>query len=294
MRVSVIVVTCGRPALLARCLAAVTTHATRHDLYLITVHAPSDDEAVEMVRTRFPGVHVLTARERGVALQRNAGMRAAAGDVLLFLDDDAWPDTGCIDALLRAFEDDDGVAAAGGPVLDADGSLQMGPRAISRFARTRPVRGPDAVPRGYVFQVTGCNMALRAGPLRAIGGFDERYAYHLDDSDVAVRLHDAGRRIAWVPGARVFHEKAPGPHRVTIYDRDWRSVAMNDVVFAFRHVRGARPRLAVVPWCLQAGRALRCFAWLLRGRISPALLLRCWGQLLGGTVAGYRRGLGER
>ena len=294
MKLSIVVATCDRPAALARCLAAVTEHRTHHDVEVITVHAPGDDASHAMVTQRFPTVRTLVGEQRNVAHQRNVGAASAHGDILLFLDDDAWPDDACFDALVDAFAADPGLAEAGGPVLDPDGSLQMGPTAISRFARTRPVPTPDDVDAGFVFQITGCNMAIRADVLLAVNGFDESYAYHLDDSDVAIRIHDAGHRIGWVEGARVFHDRAAGPHRRTLWDRDWRSVAMNDVYFAFRHVRRGRWRLALVPWLLQMGRALRLGAWLLKGRLGPVAFARCETRLFLGTIAGYRKAWAAR
>jgi GT2 family glycosyltransferase len=291
LKLSVVIVTCARPEELARCLDALSQHATRHDVDVTTVHAPGDHTSVALVRERFPQVRVVETERRNISHQRNAGAATADGDVLVYLDDDAWPAGGWLDALGDAFAAEPDLAEAGGPVLEPDGRLQMGPTAISRFARTRTVRGPDHVPGGHVFQITGCNMAIRADALRDVGGFDETYAYHLDDSDVALRLADGGHRIGWVPEARVHHDKAPGPHRRTPYDRDWWSVARNDVVFAFRHVRGGRWRLAFAPWALQVGRLLRMTGWMLTGRLGVAAFVRCKCHLLAGTWAGYRAAL---
>jgi GT2 family glycosyltransferase len=291
---SIVIATCGRPAELARCLAALAAHRTRCEVETITVHAPGDDDAVAMVRAEHAGVRVVRSEIRNLSHQRNLGAAAATGEVLFFLDDDAWPVDGCLDALAAAFEADPRVGEAGGPALEADGSLQMGPVAVNEFGVTRNVSGPEGLPRGYLFQLTGCNMAIRAAALRDAGGFDENFAYHLDDSDVAVRVHRAGWRVTWTEEARVFHVRAPGPHRRTVWDRDWTSVAKNQVYFAFRHVARARWRLLFVPLALQAPRGLRFFEWALKGRLGPVALLRCIGRLAWGVVAGYAKGLTRR
>lgn len=291
---SIVIATCGRREELARCLAALSRHATGCAFETITVHAPGDDASVAMVRSEHPRVRVVQSSQRNLSHQRNLGAAAAAGELLFFLDDDAWPAEGCLDALARAFDEDPRVGEAGGPALEADGSLQMGPVAVNEFGVTRNVAGPRDVPPGWFFQLTGCNMALRAAALREAGGFDERFAYHLDDSDVAVRVHRAGWRVTWAEDARVFHVRAPGPHRRTVWDRDWKSVSKNQVYFAFRHVRRARWRLAFVPLALQAPRGLRFFAWALKGRLGPVALARCVGRLAAGTVTGYAKGLARR
>lgn len=294
MRISIIVATCQRRGPLERCLAAVASHRTRCQVEVLTVHAPGDDDAMAMVRARFPDVRLIQSDRRNLSYQRNLGAAAATGDIHFFLDDDAWPDEGCLDGLAATFASDPAIGEVGGPALEADGSLQMGPVAVSEFGVTLPVAGPDAVPPGFMFQVTGCNMAMRAEALRAAGGFDENYAYHLDDSDVAVRIFRSGWRVAWNEGARVFHVRAPGPHRNTIWDRDWRSVAMNQIYFAFRHVTRARWRLAIVPLLHQVPRGMRFFSWTLKGRIGPVALCRCSWLLARGIVAGYAKGLTKR
>jgi GT2 family glycosyltransferase len=294
VKISIVIATCGRRGPLERCLAAVARHRTRCELEVITVHAPGDEDAIAMVSASFPSTRVIRSDRRNISYQRNLGAAAASHETLWFLDDDAWPDEGCVDALADAFEADPALGEVGGPALEADGSLQMGPVAVNEFGVTRTVAGPHAVPDGFLFQITGCNMAIRADALHAAGGFDENYAYHLDDSDVSVRIWRVGRRVGWTEKARVFHVRAPGPHRVTIWDRDWRTVAMNQIYFAFRHVSRARWRLAFAPLLHQAVRGAHFFAWALKGRLGPIALARCCGRLVAGVVAGYRKGLTRR
>jgi glycosyltransferase involved in cell wall biosynthesis len=89
--VSVIVPTVGRPGSLARCLAALAAQDVEAPFEIVVVDdAPG---AGRPVVAPAPA-RVISGGGRGAAAARNAGARAATGDVLLFLDDDvvAAPD----------------------------------------------------------------------------------------------------------------------------------------------------------------------------------------------------------
>ncbi len=148
-----------------------------------------------------------------IARARNIGIRAAAGDVIAFLDDDAVPEPTWGRAILAAFEDPD-LAAATGPVLGRNGiSVQWGPLAVNGLAQDRPVDPDEPFTDGFVRKLQGTNMAFRRATLEDLGGFDEGFAFYLDDTDMALRVGRAGLRTRWVPGAVVHHGFAASVRR---------------------------------------------------------------------------------
>ena len=75
-----------------------------------------------------------------------------------------------------------------------------------------------------------------------IGGFDETFAYFLDETDVCLRLHDSGRKIRFAPGAEILHKYAPSAQRNT--KRIPHSLylpARSKAYFVWRHARGLFP-----------------------------------------------------
>ncbi|HEX6362166.1 MAG TPA: glycosyltransferase, partial [Albitalea sp.] len=98
-RISVVIPTCRRPELLARCLAAVLTQSIARDAYEVVVVDDGHDDATRAAVERLqpaggaPALRYLRpARGRGPAVARNAGWRAARAPVVAFTDDDTIPD----------------------------------------------------------------------------------------------------------------------------------------------------------------------------------------------------------
>lgn len=292
---SIIIVTSDRVACLQRCLRELHVEMARVEpgaAEVLTVHAPNDDDAMRMVRSEFPGVAVHATPVRNISVQRNAGARLAHGDVIVYLDDDAWPCPGWLTALRAAFAGD-AVVAASGPVLEGDGSLQCGPRQSSPLGRVVPTPDLENVRPGMAPTLPGCNFAIRREALFAAGGFDENLTYHDDDVDLCRRLFARAQRrpgaIVWRHDARIHHVPAPGPFRRTLHDRAWFTVARDTVYFGFRHA--GWPRALACSAILQLPKLARFGLWLGQGKLGFGAFLRCAAKQIAGTCAGYWKGL---
>jgi len=189
--VSVVIPTRGRWALLEPTLAA----ALAQDgvaLEVVVVDDGSDDAtAAELARVSDERLRVVRHEQaRGVAVARNAGIAAASGEWIAFLDDDdLWSPRKLhnqLDASAAA-----GAAFAYSAVVAVDEDLTATralpfppPRDLLRLELRQ-----NAVPAG------GSNVIVRTDLLRRLGGFDERL-YHLADWDLWVRLAEAAPAAA--------------------------------------------------------------------------------------------------
>jgi GT2 family glycosyltransferase len=293
--VSIVVVTSDRCDDLRRCLRELQAHLAAGGAppaEVLTVHAPHDAEAMAMVRAEFPWVAVHRAAARHIGKQRNLGAREARGDVLVYLDDDAWPRAGWLRELVSAFADGE-VVAASGPVYRGDGSLQCARLAASPLGRIVALAEDAPTPAGMSPTFSGCNLAIRRRALFACGGFDENLVYQPDDMDVCCRLYAhsgrSARALRFQSLAAVNHESSPGPFRRTLQDRAWYTVARDTIYFAFRHAGPWRAALGAAP--LQLPKLVRFFVWFARGKLGPLALLRCVAKQIAGTIAGYAKGL---
>ncbi|MEO6595215.1 MAG: glycosyltransferase [Planctomycetota bacterium] len=297
-RVSIVIVTADRCGDLRRCLGELRTHVDKEQtlsVEVLTVHAPHDGLSMAMVREEYPWVAVHVAAARHIGRQRNLGAQKANGDVLVYLDDDAWPRPGWLRELIAAF-DDARVVAASGPVFRGDGSLQCERLAASPLGRIVPVKGSAPTPRGMSPTFSGCNLAISRRALFACGGFDENLVYQPDDMDMCCRLFAAAGRSAnamcYRPHAAVNHESSPGPFRRNLQDRAWFTVARDNVYFGFKHAGAVRALLCA--GLLQVPKLARFFMWMVRGRLGPLACLRCVVKHLSGTLAGHAKGLCRR
>jgi glycosyltransferase involved in cell wall biosynthesis len=209
MRVSVVVPTYRRPALLGRCLAALAAQDFDPAAYEVLV---ADDAAGEATRRQVEAFaagarravrYVAVTGAHGPAAARNAGWRAARGAAVAFTDDDCVPDPGWLAAGVAGLEADPGLAAVTGRVVVP---LPPAPTDYERDA---------AGLEGAEFVTATC--FCRRDVLAAVGGFDERFtAAWREDSDLHFTLLERGGRLARAPKAVVVHPVRPAPWGVSL------------------------------------------------------------------------------
>ncbi|HTT82666.1 MAG TPA: glycosyltransferase, partial [Rhizomicrobium sp.] len=213
---------------------------------VIVVNGPSTDRT-DAVLSQYEGqVKILSCAERNLAISRNLGIAAAAGQIVAFIDDDAYPDPAWLDCLSVAFKDDE-VAAAGGPTYDYTGyklqaKYSLATRTGGAWVSAADDRNPtDLLDRPYsnVFPYTiGTNSCFRRARLVEIGGFDEEFEYYLDETDLCLRLIDRGYLVRALDDGFVYHKFLESHMRThTRSLRDRFSVLKNRVYFALKHGR---------------------------------------------------------
>lgn len=161
----------------------------------------------------------------GFARGANMGARAATGDLLVFLNPDAFLGTGGIPALAEALDGRRKPSLAGARIVNIDGSEQRGGRrgeitplstvlSLSTLSRRVPVLRrfevhleDDPTPQGVIAAptVSGACFAIRRADFLALGGFDEGYFLHVEDIDLCWRVRQAGGEVVFQPAARVVH-----------------------------------------------------------------------------------------
>jgi glycosyltransferase involved in cell wall biosynthesis len=208
-RISVVVPTLGRRDALARCLDALLT-GTVAPTEIVVVDQSADSEIerlLEATRTEATELRRLDHAARGLSAARNAGARAAMGDIVAFTDDDCIPAAEWIEQLLAAFAADTQLAAVTGPMLPPPGVEGVG--VASRTSTVRRVFSRRALP----WEIgTGGNTAVRRGWLERLSGYDERLGVGTpgragEDLDLFRRLLEAGGSIAYDPEVVCRHER---------------------------------------------------------------------------------------
>jgi glycosyltransferase involved in cell wall biosynthesis len=217
------------------------------------------------------GVTVLRLAENvGVAAGRNAGVDAAVGDVVLFLDDDGWyPDAGLGEHIAGRFAADPMLAVVSFRVVDPAG----GPGARWHVPRLR-AGDPERSSRVTTFAGGAC--AIRRSAYLEAGGLPAQFFYAHEETDLAWRLMDRGYRLEYDASARMCHHAMPNARHAGFHRLDGR----NRVLLARRNL----------PWPLAGAYLLDWLAMtLIRARSASAV--RAW---LSGFAEGWRMDPGER
>jgi GT2 family glycosyltransferase len=186
----------------------------------------------------------LKVEPRNISYSRNKGIKLASGSIIAFFDDDAVPPSEWIEQLVFTYSlHGDKCAAVGGSVRDLTRPgypLQFRRGITSVLSETIAIRSSDAVnynqPNGFWYNgLMGTNSSYRKELLEKINGYDEFFDYFLDETDVCLRLIQAGYDIHY---ADVVVDHYPQPSHNRIDQKHltcWYSIAKNTTYFALKH-----------------------------------------------------------
>ena len=179
---------------------------------VIVVNDGSTDATPELAAEY--DVRLINTENRGLSSARNTGWRAACGQIVAYIDDDAYPDPHWLHYIAYRFMTGDWVGV-GGPNLAPPGD-----GAIAECVANAP-GGPVhvLVSDCEAEHIPGCNMAFRRDALEAVGGFDPRYRAAGDDVDLCWRLQQEGGRIGFHATAMDWHHRR---NSVALYWRQQR------------------------------------------------------------------------
>jgi GT2 family glycosyltransferase len=143
---------------------------------------------------------VIRTENRGLGSARNIGLKEARGEIIAYIDDDAWPDPHWLNYLVETFQSTDH-AGVGGPNLPPSGDGFIADCVANAPGGPAHVLVSDQVAE----HIPGCNMAFRKSCLEAIGGFDVQFRTAGDDVDLCWLLQAQGWTLGFNPAASVWH-----------------------------------------------------------------------------------------
>ena len=282
--VSIVVVSHGRPAELMRCLAGLL-QLDYPEFEIIVVADAQSRTGLGIFQRRIKLVHFEVPN---ISAARNAGIAHAAGEIVAFIDDDSVPEPTWLMHLTQPFRDPH-VGVSGGFVIGRNGiSLQWGARQVHPDGEATPLESWGDAPRvftgesGVVAKTEGTNMAVRRDILFDLGGFDEAFAFFLDETDLNMRLAAKGHRAALVPLARVHHGFAASARRTgRRIPTDLTQIGASLAVFQRKHLGNPDNR------DVRKRQRVRLLRHMVSGEIVPGDVRR----LLRGFDRGWAEGL---
>jgi GT2 family glycosyltransferase len=174
--ISVIIPTCNRNNLLAKCLDCLLNDIQKCDSFLYEVIVTDDgieNQAKELINKNYSWVKWVEGPKKGPAANRNSGAKHANGDWFIFIDDDCEPSNNLINAYYE------------GILMGKNINFFEGRIITSRKFNSPLESAPINETGGHFWS---CNICINKAIFFSIKGFDETYTYpHLEDNDFAIR-----------------------------------------------------------------------------------------------------------
>jgi GT2 family glycosyltransferase len=148
------------------------------------------------------GFRVIKNSHGGLSSARNTGLKEATGEIVAYIDDDAYPDPGWLHYLVTTFLNTQHAGVGGPNLAPADDGPIADCVANSPGNPTHVLLTDEEAEH-----IPGCNMAFRKAALEEIGGFDPQFWIAGDDVDVCWSLRERGYSLGFNPAAVVWHHR---------------------------------------------------------------------------------------
>lgn len=282
--VSVVIASRNAEKYLGRQLEALAGQTCSQPWELVVADNGSTDRSgsiLEQFRSCFAHMVVIDASTCvGPGAVRNAGVRAARGDRIVFCDADDEVGDGWLAAMSDGLERDGLVAA------------QLDHEALNE-PWTRPARNPQPgllqTEPAFLPYTFCAALGVRLAVHEAIGGFDESFRGAGEDRDYCYRAQLAGVPLVFVPNAIVHYRHRDSALEMFRQSRAYASANVR-LYRSYRHLGLGRPPLsqALASWALTPIKLVlgltdrRRFAqWMSRfgwrlGRLEASIRYRVW------------------
>jgi len=174
---SIVILSYNRCAALRRTLSELRTQGLLDSAQVIVVDNGSRDSTGPMVQSDFPAAQLIQLNDNRGVSAFNLGADKATGDLLLLLDDDAWPAPNALAAATSLLDHRPSVAAVAllpkHPATNAEEWKHSG--------RAQP---------GWTMM--GCGNLIRMDAWRRVEGYESSFFLYRNDTDLALKLLSAG------------------------------------------------------------------------------------------------------
>ncbi len=221
-KLSIIIITKDTKDLLKNLLDSIKRDDSLKELPLeiMVIDNNSQDGTIDTVNKLFPEViYIKNEKNLGFAKAANKGFFNAKGEYILFLNSDTVVLPGEIKRLINFMEGDKAIGICAPQLVYEDLSLQRSFAYIPRLIF-------EIVPRSFlevlfpetykgkksrfespqdVESLIGAAFMVRREAFEALNGFDERFFFFLEETDLCARARKMGFRVVFFPEAKIIH-----------------------------------------------------------------------------------------
>lgn len=221
---AIIIVSTNEARWLRPCLTSVFERAGGAELDVVVVDNESTDGTRELVETSFPTARVVSSQNRGFSHANNRGLMTCDARYALFLNPDTEVLDGTFAELVATLDERPSVGLAGVKQVTPDGELfptiRRFPNALRAFGEALlserlPYRASwlgerelnlDLYEREVACDWTsGSFMVARREALESAGFLDERFFIYSEETDLCLRIKQAGWEVRHLPLMTILH-----------------------------------------------------------------------------------------
>lgn len=277
VKISIVIPTYQRPALLKRCLDAIMLQDFPKEAYEVIIVTDGPDEKAHKMIQQYTASEINSnvscyslAIKRGPAAARNVGWKVAKGELILFTDDDCVPDCNWVKNYYNAFTFyAETLIAFTGKIL-----VPRSMRPTDFELNTAHLETADFVT---------ANCACSKAALEMVDGFDEAFTMAWrEDSDLQFKLLKRQIPIIKIEEAEVLHPVRKAPWGVSLKEQ---KKSMFDALLFKKHPQLYKQRIrSSVLWnyffmiILLFGFLI---AWFYENKLVALVCLSCWIFLVG-------------
>jgi glycosyltransferase involved in cell wall biosynthesis len=206
MKISVIIASYRCNDLVYSCVKSLQDQILQPFEVIIVVDWPDQqEEFIRFFKMSPLNLKVFASGKTGLSAARNKGVLESAGEVIVFIDDDATAGIHWLEEISRSFDLNPGIGVVGGPVKPIFEGNQIDEKwywIIGCTSSNPPICRP-----------IGCNIAIKKEIFAEIGGFDERLGRNKgklvigEETELLMRIEEkwSGSSVFWNSASVVYH-----------------------------------------------------------------------------------------
>jgi GT2 family glycosyltransferase len=216
---SVVLVCWNNKDYLEPCLESLYAGDLQSTFDVVVVDNGSTDGSQDMLQDKFPKVKIIQNDHNvGLARASNQGIEATNGKYVLLLNNDTIVNGPSLGRMIHFLDDHPDAGAAGGRLLNPDGSFQAGYADFSTLTEEFLIATGlgDKLWNGYpshmdvdnvkvVGWLSSACLLLRRSVLDRVGVLDERFFIYGDEADLQYRIRQAGWKVYYLPYSTTVH-----------------------------------------------------------------------------------------
>lgn len=273
-KVSLVIPVYGQHLHTFNCLRSLCQHTDLSDVEIIVVDDASPEPVAVALKDVEGALLVRNDENRGFIGSCARGADLARGEFLVLLNNDIQVTPGWLESLLDVFRLRADAGLVGARLVYPDGRLQEAGGIVWRdgsawnWGRNEDPEHPMYRYLRAVDYCSGACLVLKRSDWGLWGGFDRVYApAYYEDTDLAFRVRDAGKRVYYQPEAKIIHfegvtsgtdvSRGVKKHQVTnreVFRNRWsrtlQSHRENGVEPASEADRQARSHVLIVEACM--------------------------------------------